>query len=199
MIVSILMVYNYDPTVFDGLRVPSASDLLDPSICIDDPPVISKDTLIKRICMKCAELELLYSDPVTLRDMIQIWCDVKFRTWAVLYNTLCYKYNPIWNKDGSYTDTRTKTGNASGSGNSTTQNDVTGYDSTSFSPNTKDTTNYSSTGQSSENETLTHKEGGNIGTTSTQDLIGQERDAALFNLYDFIAEDFKAEFCLALY
>lgn len=40
---------------------------------------------------------------------------------------------------------------------------------------------------------------GNIGVTTTQKLIREERDIDLFNLYDIIIEDFKMRFCILVY
>lgn len=40
---------------------------------------------------------------------------------------------------------------------------------------------------------------GNIGVTTTQQMIQQERDISLFDFYQFIADDFKREFCIMIY
>ena len=40
---------------------------------------------------------------------------------------------------------------------------------------------------------------GNIGITTTQKLIREQRDIELFNLYDIIIEDFKMRFCILIY
>ena len=40
---------------------------------------------------------------------------------------------------------------------------------------------------------------GNIGVTTTQELIREQRDIDLFNLYDIIIEDFKMRFCILVY
>ena len=40
---------------------------------------------------------------------------------------------------------------------------------------------------------------GNIGTTTTQQLIREQRKIDLFNLYDIIIEDFKMRFCILVY
>lgn len=40
---------------------------------------------------------------------------------------------------------------------------------------------------------------GNIGTTTTQKLIEEERNIDLFNPYDIIIEDFKMRFCILIY
>ena len=40
---------------------------------------------------------------------------------------------------------------------------------------------------------------GNIGVTTTQEMIRQEREIDLFNVYDIIIEDFKMRFCILVY
>lgn len=40
---------------------------------------------------------------------------------------------------------------------------------------------------------------GNIGVTTSQQMIEQERQVALFNFYDAVAEDFKDRFCSLCY
>jgi len=40
---------------------------------------------------------------------------------------------------------------------------------------------------------------GNIGVTTTQKLIKEERQIDLFNVYDIIIEDFKMRFCILVY
>lgn len=40
---------------------------------------------------------------------------------------------------------------------------------------------------------------GNIGVTTTQQLIKEQREVELFNIYDIIIEDFKMRFCILVY
>lgn len=40
---------------------------------------------------------------------------------------------------------------------------------------------------------------GNIGVTTTQQMIQQEREIVQFNIYDFIVDDFRREFCILVY
>ena len=47
--------------------------------------------------------------------------------------------------------------------------------------------------------TTSRTEQGNIGLTSTQELIKQERDIVQFNVMDYIINDFKRRFCLMVY
>lgn len=40
---------------------------------------------------------------------------------------------------------------------------------------------------------------GNIGVTTTQEMIQKQREVVQFNLIDYIVEDFKKEFCILVY
>ena len=40
---------------------------------------------------------------------------------------------------------------------------------------------------------------GNIGTVTTQDMVIQEREIAIFNLYEFMIQDIKNRFCILVY
>ena len=40
---------------------------------------------------------------------------------------------------------------------------------------------------------------GNIGVTSTQQMISEQREIVEFDIYHYIAEDFKTEFCIMVY
>lgn len=50
-----------------------------------------------------------------------------------------------------------------------------------------------------ENETEFLRNYGNIGVTSTQDLIKQEREIAEFDIIQYIVDDFKQELCILVY
>lgn len=215
MLASIQAIYRYDNTIFDGLRLPTVSDIVNVRDMIDNPPILNKDTLIANIILTCAELSLVYPDPDTIRDAVRLWTNVNFQKWAELYSTMLYKYNPIWNKDGSYTDerqlSRADTGTANSSGTSNVNGDlrhnVTGYDTNAYSPNTQETTQnssgYTSQGATADNraetEKTVHTEQGNIGVTTTQQMIIEQRNIVEFNLYDYITQDFKKNFCVMVY
>lgn len=215
-ILSILTLYNYDETLFDGLQIPTADDITDDADKVPDPWIPNKQDLIEYICMECAEFELLYPDLETMRKMISVWSKARRSVWIGLYNTMLYKYNPIWNKDGDYSETRTPnltTTDTYDALNLKTEhtghndNNVTGYDSDSYAPNnqvvynTADTTTGGSRNTRNEtgSETITRRESGNIGVTMTQEMIQKQRDIVMFDFYDTIAAEFKNKFCLLLY
>ena len=77
--------YNYDPTLFDKLRVPQGID---------------KQTVINQIILDTWELELLYPTPNFLKAAIGFWSDTNQDIWQKLWDSEHFDYNPIWNVDG---------------------------------------------------------------------------------------------------
>lgn len=243
-LLSILELYNDYSELFNDLVIPTAADITDDADKVSSPFVPDKNDLIAYICMQYAELEVVYADPVIMKQMIKIWSEVHNPTWCALYNTLLYAYNPIWNKDGLYTETRNlkgtnyRTANLSESGSfsetdgytvtsmatthtgSVTHN-VTGFDTNSLQPessdvpnttdstsgstsNTKGGTNSHGTSGTDKYDTtdtgsITRREVGNIGVTTTQRMIEEQRELVRFNLYETIAEDFKEQFLVMIY
>ena len=92
MILSILTMTQYDPDIWEDAVFPAEID---------------RDDMIDRICLDCAELELLYSDPNILKYMIRNWCRTEQHVWQKLADTLDLQYNPIYNLDVTYEETRT--------------------------------------------------------------------------------------------
>lgn len=63
----------------------------------------------------------------------------------------------------------------------------------------KDTENENVNGGRTGRHTKTGRAHGNIGVTTSQQMIQSERDLVIFNLYDVIAESFIENFCLMVY
>lgn len=173
---SILSLYNFDDTIFDGVTFPET---------------LVKQDVIDNILLACAELELLYPDIETMRRALAVWSAKSQYAWTKLENTLYLEYNPIWNKDGTITETHNT--NTTQSANS--ENGVTGFNTSAF----QNAGNVTSNANANTNETYTRRESGNIGVTTTQQMIKEEREIAYFNLIDAITEDFKKRFCVLVY
>ena len=124
------------------------------------------------IIMECAELEILYSQPEFLKQAITIWSKSRLDTWSRLFKAFTMDYNPIWNVDGTETETEVHSntftsnstdsynekGSARGSSNTdgkeNTTHSVTGYNSSSLVNESADNTTNSmdvNTSNSSEN------------------------------------------------
>ena len=209
---SILNLYNYDSNIFSGLALPDGMD---------------KDNTIDNILLECAELSLVYTDPVFMRKAIKQWSDKEQKIWGKLWATENLVYNPIWNVDGTVTETETfernKNNNidrATSSGETTsddvdqtTIDSVTGYNSTAWQDHTKSVVdsdrdirrNISGTDNVDEEESedsersLETRRTGNIGVTTTQSMIREEREVAQFNTIDYITQSFKKRFCVMVY
>lgn len=195
VIIPLIALYNFDPTIFDGLKMPTAADL-DPNLeYIDDYPTLSNADLRDELLLQIGELSPVYSKPDVLKHSISVWARVHKLEWLKLWQSTIYKYNPIWNKDGTYTETRS--GGGSTTYGRTDTNNVTGFDTNSFSPNEQNVAG--GTDSNLFNDSLTRTESGNIGVTTTQQMLKEEREAAVFNIYDHIIEAFKKRFCIMIY
>ena len=104
--------YNYDQTIFDEFIVPEEMD---------------RDVAISEILSQCAELELVYPDLEVMRTLIRNWTIAELPLWTRAYNVMTMEYNPIWNKDGTITETLTVDRHLEkkGTGSVTTENDFT--------------------------------------------------------------------------
>lgn len=107
---SILTLYNYDPSIFNDFRVPNH---------------LNKQTVINKLCLDLAELSLLYSAPDVMKQAIKTWTDVHYNEWCDLQETLEYDYNPIWNVDGTVKETHNLKNVKQKSGKDTLQNSGT--------------------------------------------------------------------------
>lgn len=268
---SITGLYAYQDDIFDLMQLPTVEDLHDRDRLIDPIEPIDREDLIDNILFELAELGLVYADGDMLKYQIGLWSRINKRIWADLWETLLYKYNPIWNKDGKVTEERERTGSGtetasgtattvqgerwdmtgkvldsgssseSGSGSSTiTKNEtnlhkVTGFDSDTLRDDTSDnlsgtdtenrsntisgttgnirdiqegrqrtgneTSTTGSSGQKTDEmrETYERIEQGNIGVTTTQAMIKEQREVVRMNLYKEITESFKQRFCILVY
>ena len=299
---SVMGLYNWDNTLFDLMTIPEE---------------LTKQTLIDNLLVELAELEVIYPNPVVMKNLIGVWSAKQLDIWERLYATTQYEYNPIENYDrqesgtdggtnntthtgtdgrteaitNGGTDTRAETIQDSGtdthietiqdsgtegvstssSVSKTGQDTITGtdtkghwkagFDSTASGDDdglvkeTRDqddgttTTQYGNTESGSGSSTTTFgktqgiqesnnygktqgiqesstygktqnvtesktfgssisetKSGthtlrahGNIGVTTTQEMIRQQREIEQFNLYDIIIDDFRNRFCILVY
>ena len=162
MWLSIMGMYEYDNTIFDGLDVPTYTDKN------GVVHVVDKSKVIQSILLNCAELELLYSNIDTMKLAIGVWSTAEQDTWKKMFATQKMDYNPLWNVDADVVNIGS----------------VMGFNESS---------NWSDAAKETQRRT------GNIGVTSSQDLLQQERDIADFSIIRFITESFKKRFCIMVY
>ena len=162
-----------------------------------------------------------------MKDLIGVWSVGCQYEWEKLLESMNFEYNPIDNYDRI--ETRTLTSQGSGSGTdggsdslSTTKEHtgqeqdtgkVTAFNSGSLADKNQSTgtssatdtetasTQYGKTKQEtfSKSDSETIRAHGNIGVTTTMQMIREQRDIVKFNLYDIITEEFKLRFCVLIY
>ena len=191
------------------------------------PSGIDKETLVNNILMNGGEFELLFSNPDFFQDMIKIWSNKWLHTFNKWQTAINIKYDPLYNYDRieEYDDTRsekeginknesvTAHDSSISSGTGETTNTKSAYDSTSYTPhdksnssssgdNTSDSnTNVSGNQNRDRTETLKHKAHlyGNIGVTTSQQMLHDELDIAQWNIYEHITDLFLEEFTIYTY
>ena len=186
---SILGMYEYDNTIFDGLVMPTYTD---PDNITHTP---NKTDVINNIMLKCAELELIYPNIALMKLAIETWCNAELDSWNKLYTTQVIEYNPIWNVDADITQQRKINRKITGDDDNT--HSVQGFNSSTWAAADKDERDITNEEHTGEN--FTESRTGNIGVTASQDLIKKEREIASFNIVDYITESFKKRFCLMVY
>ena len=205
---TLIGLYNYDNDLFDGLTFPEGID---------------KSQAVNEILMKSGEFEILYPNFDFLKLQITAWGLKHQRTFEKWVSALELDYDPLHNYDrheeysdtesisasdsnsvtGSHDVTQTNTGDV--------QQDVSADDANTFQPKEKSTNNLTNrdagsnsttaTGETHTARTLGHSAHlyGNIGVTTSQQMLRDELDVQRFNIYDAIADIFVDEFCIPIY
>ena len=179
------------------------------------PEGIDKDTLTSNILLKGGEFEVQSGSPVFIHDAIEIWAKVYEATFTRWLEALAIEYAPLENYDRMehWTDALDGSGSSNSTGTlDTTYDDAvertkSAYDSSTYQPYDKvtthattdtDTTDRTSTtiDNDSEHNGRIH---GNIGVTTSQQMLTQELDMGYWNLYERITQLFLQEFVIPVY
>ena len=190
---SILGMYKFDDSIFDDFEVPEGMD---------------KETAINTILSECNDLEVIYPDTDSIKVMIKLWTMAELPIWERMYKDTLLEYNPLWNVDATETRTiethGTDEGNSSASGSNQSLDSVKGYNDSNWAESTKNngtaTNTAETTGEHHETVTDTFVRGGNIGVTSSFQLITGDLDMLpRFDIYKYICDSFKYRFTVEVY
>lgn len=206
--ITLIGMYNFDNTLFDELTFPAGID---------------RDLAINRILEKSEEFELVYADFDYLKDRIGIWGKLWERTFSKWYEALNIKYDPLYNYDRfeEYEDTKNNGFNNQSTSNSSTEtssdsssdvtNKVSAYDDSDFTNKEHETAgaetsqngvgHANSKSSGSSDETIKHKAHlyGNIGVTTSVQMLREQLEVVEWNLYEHISDIFIDEFCILVY
>lgn len=179
------------------------------------PEGIDKDTLKSNILLQGGEFEVQHGNPHFIHDAIAIWSNAYQETFTRWVNALSIEYAPLENYDRMehWTDELDGTGtsNSVGTLDNTTEDETertkSAFDSSAYQPydkvNSRTTSDTDSTDRTnttvnndSEHNGRIH---GNIGVTTSQQMLTQELDLGYWNLYQRITQLFLQEFVIPVY
>lgn len=173
---SLMGMYDYDPHILDGLL----DNLPDPSLIPKtelylEGDAIDREAFINILLIECAELEMALPNYDICKVIVKNWAQLNRHKWQLLYNTMYYKYNPIWNKDGRITHTETieRKGERSGKVTDTGSSGSNQSSKRELTDTETHTLESTTTGSGSVNSTATHQVAGFNGETfanSTKDI-----------------------------
>ena len=159
-------------------------------------------------------------NPLENYDRMEEWSDVGSRT-----NTGTVSDSGERKNTGTQSTESSGKDNFKGSGNSTSSDEISAYNSNSFQNDKKNTTNSSNSSETnttasntrtdnlSESNSNTRTDNlyektnsdrkgrahGNIGVTTSQQMLQSELDIAKWNIYEQITDLFLSEFCIMVY
>lgn len=179
------------------------------------PEGINKDTLSSNILLQGGEFEVQHGNPVFIHDAIAIWSATYQDTMTRWVNALAIEYAPLENYDRMehWTDeldgegTSNSVGTLDNTTTDETERTKSAFDSSAYQPYDKvnsvtqsdtDSTDHTNTtvNNDSEHNGRIH---GNIGVTTSQQMLTQELDLGYWNLYQRITQLFLQEFVIPVY
>lgn len=173
---TVVGLYNYNEHLFDRMILPDNVD---------------RDMLVQNILERAGDLPLLYPNYDFLEAMIYVWSNNEQYTWEKLQKTTELDYDPIRNYDRYDEIKRDVTSSGSSEGISS----QTAFNSDTF----KDTGKSRGTDSNTGNENVLSRSYGNIGVTTSQQMIEAEREVADFSIYNYITRSFIDRFCIEIY
>lgn len=215
--------YNYDNTLFDGFDVPEG---LIKQIAIDAILLRTRELEIlypdfnymkTRIAIwsnkyqlnwkKLYDTTVLEYNPIENYDRMEDWTDTDDETSTSARDNTRNRNNTIKStstnnimNNVNVTDQNTAfNAGLSDHAKQITDGDTTENGTITNTETGKDTENENVNGGRTGRHTRTGRAHGNIGVTTSQQMIQSERDLVVFNLYDVIAESFIENFCLMIY
>ena len=217
---SILGLYHYNPDVFDLFKLPEG-------VSLDSVRDNILMELAELELLYTSGTFMKTAIGIWSTKQLPVW-EKLYATTKLEYNPIHnYDRTEEWteeetgNRNESRTQRQESNGESSGtvqnSGEDTVKSDVSAFNETTYTPKEMQTTTLgtenTSSGKakqttditddadenSSRNNTRTGRAYGNIGVTTTQQMIEAERNVVKFNIIDYIVEEFKQRFCLLIY
>ena len=179
------------------------------------PEGVDRDTLVNQILFEGCTLFPIYQDPKLFKSMAEHYFRMREQIHAELFKTLAYDYEPLENYDrvedrshnasGTEGINRDRNTNSTSSGN--TEQQVSAYNESDYQPQSKSISD--ATQGMDEGETIDREHAdqgtehvrihGNVGVTTSQQMLEAQRNVVKFSLYEFIASHFLKNFMIGIY
>lgn len=152
------------------------------------PEDVEPEDVVDHILYKYGDTPLFCPDPEVVKFYIGRWSKRRLPLWERYKAAIEAEYDPIENYN------RTDEGTLTFTPLTTMERKISADNATDYQPDTKDIRGgYDTTGTNFNSH-------GNIGVTTSQQMLESELDLIpRLDLIDYIADDFRAEFCLSMY
>lgn len=197
---TLIGLYQYDNTLFDNMTMPAGID---------------KSLLVDNILLKSGDFETLYGDLDFIKDSIGIWSRKWYRTFTKWFDALQLEYDPIsnydrheeWQTDDTGSQSSHSIDNSTATITGTNTDKVSAYNSNALVDDKSNSSNSTSGSNASSNlsgshankELRTGRAWGNIGVTTSQQMLQAELDISQWNLYEHITDVFLSEFIIPVF
>ena len=155
------------------------------------PAGLDKDLFIYSCVSQGGEFPLLYGDMDYFKSVIPLWEKKWHRTFTKWKGALDLEYNPIENYD-RFEDIKD---NTKGNGQNANAEMVSAFNSDAMRDDSQSTGNTSFANEYKHDSHI-H---GNIGVTTSQQMLESELKIAEWNMYDHMADLFIQEFTVPVY
>lgn len=171
------------------------------------PKGVDRQIAIDTIMLRCNEFEVIYSDPLYMQSVLGVVSSKWAYTFEKWQEAITSKFNPIENYDRQeeWTDTADNTSrfNNTSSGKSEGLNKSASYESDVLHVTDSSENNDSASGSGTTSADAKAKHigrvHGNIGVTTSQQMITASLELYNWNIYESIADVFCTEICIMIY
>lgn len=206
---TLIGLYKYNNSLFSNLTLPESID---------------KETFIDSLLLEYGECPLIYPDLDFMLLAIGAWSRKWYANFERIAAAITATYNPLHNYDRTENYTENLAGNSGEdseytrnvdtnfAGDSTTENQVSAYNESTYQPKDKEINDFSNDTDTDEsydssttkNETRSTQRSirafGNIGVTENTTMLKHELELrSTENLYHILSEIFYREFCIYVF
>ena len=202
---------DWDPTLFDDMVLPEG---------LDDEDGVVRKLITDDIILRHGDTPLFIPEPTVMKYYITSWSMKMQPVFQRMWNACIAEYDPIENYNRSeyrtettedtMGNTRTLDTATDTTGTNTTENSVSAENVSTFEPDNKtvetpdlnvaDTGTITDDGSYDGSLTIDSNMHGNIGVTTSQQMLEQELALVpKLDIIRIISDSWAAEFCLAVY